>query len=198
MKKLIFVLLFLLLSSNLYAATFGYTSIGVDATGSFVDQIGGGMFEMSSGGDISKLTVYIDFQPAARRLPTFTIKCAIYEWDLVGGTHDYIDTTEERCANSTGSSGCFQYNDGWYDFNFSTDVSGIGGTEYLLTCWASSDDAPSDMDGVYDSEAGFTSHLKVETYGNWPDPLDGSDYNDNRLSIYATYTPSARRILMAQ
>lgn len=149
--------------------TFGYDTKGSSTTdNNIVNHILGSVFSCSSTGDGSKISAYIGGQSGK------SIKAAIYIHSS-SGLLENSDTGGEKDT----SQGKF-----WYDFNLSPNVS-LSAVDYVLVVWGNE----QYVDVKYDSGSTNQGHDDAQTYNSFPDSASFT-HDDNKYSIYATYTPS--------
>ncbi|MGE5041461.1 MAG: Hint domain-containing protein [Candidatus Levyibacteriota bacterium] len=93
--------------------------------------------------------------------------------------YKYSDNTQVAVSNELDVISTVQ----WQVFTASASL--IASTDYWLYSWA---DSPGQVNIYYDT--GGNGANKTVTYGAWPDPLTGQTTDNNKYSIYATYTAS--------
>lgn len=147
--------------------TFGYETAGASAT-TLEDNIVGSVFTGAAGTGTS-ITMYVFIQGT-------NSKCAIYTHSslalLTNGTTDQLSPSTTDWVT--------------YDFTASPTLTAV---DYILVGWGQFAKYTTSQI-YYDSGDTDQGHVDSETYGTFPDPLVPS-HNNNKYSIYCTYTSEA-------
>jgi len=161
-------------------ATFGEAGTGVNASTGIGDTKIAGKFSLSSGGNVTKLTAYVNAMFGGNA------KGFIYS-DISGEPNSLQGTTAEVAVNTSGSPA-------WVDFTFASSVGLSAGTYWLGLIF----DNGGDINHYTDSSGGYR-RVDADTYSDGPASSWGASdtSDDDLLSIYATYTPvTAKHNLM--
>ena len=151
--------------------TFGYGTAG--SSSAFKENvIIGSVFDCPESGTAQSITAYIH---TGGKEGTEKVKFGIYlHSDL-----SFVGSTEEFAIGTTPFTG-------WKTLNFTTPPSSSA-TSYILVVWAT---VFSNFYIYYDAGNTNQGHYQSLTYGTFPDPLVPT-HDDNKYSIYCTYTTAA-------
>ena len=158
--------------------TFGYTTVGASAANldqSTATETIHALIETGAVGAVSSITANIATVVATGTGHVF--KFALYRASdgvKIAETSQQTDTT-----NVTQS---------WRTLNTTTNPS-ISAVSYWIAAWGQANGANAyDLVSLYYDTVASAGLNKSLAYGAWPNPLSGTTGNNNRYSIYATYT----------
>jgi len=156
--------------------TFGYTSAGATMLSYDSYNLFGSWFTTPAYADIEavNITVYARTESGVSDLP---LRCGIYEYDSSTDAGALVAETEEILI--TGQT--------WFTCDFSSPVPLSSSTEYFLVAET---DYTSEGGGQFYGTAESEKGVSISYYGALPDPLEGEDAINYKVSIYAgiTYT----------
>lgn len=154
-------------------ATFGKTDIGLSETNLDQGYKVATRFQLTEGGDVSKITFYTKQYYAT----TTKIKCGIYD-DSAGAPNALKGTSAEVTLPTSWA---------WVDFTFSPAISLTAGYYWLAIIVGEAGAASAGV--KYNADTAQTG-LNADAYADgFADPFGTPTYYDFIISIYATYTP---------
>jgi hypothetical protein len=169
--------------------TFGYTTIGgsreVLSYSGGNDYIRGSLFTLTESAIADSMTVYIVNYPAEFGSVSGKLKAAVY---LHSNLSLKGSTGEITVSIPTGTTGA------WKTTNFAAPKPSLPPDDYVLVAWADEDLGFNDMSIAYDAGVTNQGHYQQINYSaTWPDPLVPT-HNNNKYSIYCTYTVAAKTV----
>ena len=185
MDKRISILLisFLILSmfapfiNIVYGAIFGYNSLGA-SNDQATYKIVGSVFSMPEWGNVTSLTAgLLNYNPYTVDDYAY-IKGAIYKHS---DSSLVAQTSEDYLLINYGFPE-------WETLTFPSNITLEAGEDYVLVVWADYTSSGGTVHCAYSSGSANQGHYQSRTYNGFPSPL-GPSHNNNKYSIYVTYTP---------
>ena len=164
--------------------TFGYTTIGA-STGNIENTLNLERATITENGTGTKISVYLNNTTSSKNT-----KANVYD-DGTGAS----DLTTNLITNGATEERSIGTGTAWQDFNFTVAPSFTANVVYRLAIWG----AAGTGTNLYhwDNTTG-NSYEDNETYGTWPNPNAQTQFANSDISMYATYTGTAksRRIII--